>query len=366
MGVSQFFVVIASRASAKSWMIALYACCKCILYPNYMVVLASSTKGQSKLLIADKIEKDLMGRSPALRREIKKLIVNQNEMIVYFKNNSTIRVVTANESARGNRSNCIVREEFRQLKKSVDDGVLSPFQILRQPSYFADEYYSKQEALREEAVDIYISSSWFDNGSDESWMWTIVDNAFSDMMQGKSACLLAFDESVALRHNIKSQRYFQTEKKKQDPITWRLEFMNERLKENRSSFFTYDMLRQNQVCKKPFYPRTTLDFKSGRKNPYAIPKLPGEIRIVSCDMAFVENSNNDNSVFTCMRLLPEGKSHNTGDGDGTVFDNGYRRIVCYMESVQGGELKRQAVRIRELYEDFASDYIVLDVRNSGR
>lgn len=365
MGISQFFVVIASRASAKSWMIALYACCKSILYPNYMVVLASSTKGQSKLLIADKIEKDLMGRSPALRREIKKVIVNQNEMIVFFKNNSTIRVVTANEGARGNRSNCIVREEFRQLRKAVDDGILSPFQILRQPAYFADEYYSSQSALREEAVDIYISSSWFDNGGEESWMWTIADNAFEQMMKGNPSYLLAFDESVALRHNIKSQRYFQTEKRKQDPITWRLEFMNERLKENRSSFFTYDMLRQNQVCKKPFYPRTTLDFKSGRKNPYAIPKVPGEIRIVSCDMAFVENSNNDNSVFTCMRLLPERTSHKSEDGNELVFDNGYRRVVCYMESMQGGELKKQAVRIRELYEDFSSDYIVLDVRNSG-
>ena len=37
-----------------------------------------------------------------------------------------------------------------------------------------------------------------------------------------------------------------------------------------------------------------------------IPKQNGEIRIVACDMAFIERSNkNDNSCFTCIRALPE-------------------------------------------------------------
>lgn len=54
MGVNQFIVVIASRASAKSFIIALYACCRCILYPNSLVVLSSATKGQSKLLVSGK------------------------------------------------------------------------------------------------------------------------------------------------------------------------------------------------------------------------------------------------------------------------------------------------------------------------
>lgn len=365
MGISQFFVVIASRASAKSWMISLYACCKCILFPNYMIVLASSTRGQSKLLIADKIEKDLCGRSPVLRKEIKKIVVNQNEMMVYFKNNSTIRVVTADDRARGNRSNCCVREEFRSLKKDVDDGVLSPFQILRQPVYMTSEYYSKIDILKEESTDIYISSSWFDNGGEDSWMWGIVDHAFEDMLQGKPTYVLAFDESVALRHNIKSQKYFQNERKKQDPITYRIEVRNERLKGNRSAFFTYDMFRQNQIGRQPFYPRTITDYRAGRKNPHNIPKLPGEIRLVGCDMAFIENSNNDNSVFTCMRLLPESKSHLSENGEDIIFDNTYKRMVVYMEHRQGGELKKQAMRIRQLFEDFEADYIALDTRNSG-
>lgn len=365
MGITQFFVVIASRASAKSFMIALYACCKCILYSGYKIVLSSSTKSQSKLLISEKIEKDLMGRSSALRREIEKVISNQSEMIVVFKNNSTIRVVPALDSARGSRSNCVVREEFRMIKKDIDDSVLSPFQISRQPDYMADPYYENISALKEESVDIYISSSWFDNNGNESWMWELVDNTYKDMLKGKPSCLLAFDESVALKHGLRTQHYFQKEKRKLDPITWRIEYMNERLKENRSAFFTWSMLNQNQIYKRPFYPRTTLDYRSNKKNPYAIPKVAGEIRIVSCDMAFITNNKNDNSIFSCVRLLPENVSHKSENDGEMTFDNGYRMIVPYLESMQGGEIKKQAMRIRELYDDFNADYICLDTRNAG-
>lgn len=328
-----------------------------------MIVLSSATKGQSKLLVSEKIQKELMTISPVLRKEISRVKDNQNEIIVYFKNHSTITVVPASENGRGYRSNCIVREEFRQIKKSIDDSILSPFQIIRQTPYMKDSFYVNLEELEEETIDIYISSSWFDNGH---WMWEIVDQAYDEMLKGKSSCLLAFDESIAIKHKIKTMRYFQTEKKKQDPITWDLEFLNRRLKENQFAFFTYSMLEQNQRVKKPFYPRTTIDFRINKKNPHDIIKQKGEIRIIACDMAFVENKKNDNSIFSCMRLLPDYTTYNRQSSGEIQVDNGYRRIVSYMESVQGGDVVRQALRIRQLFEDFSADYIVLDLRNAGR
>ncbi len=362
MGISNFFVVIASRASAKSFIIALYACCRCILYPGSMIVIASSTKGQSKLIISEKIQKELMNMSPKLRNEIKRIKDNQSEIIVFFKNNSTITVVPASENARGYRSNVIIREEFRQIKKNIDDSILSPFQIVRQTPYMKDDYYTNIPELQEENVDIYISSSWYDNGN---WMWGIVDRTFDDMLKGKPSCLLAFDESVAIKHKIKTMRYFQTEKKKQDPMTWQLEFLNARVKENRHAFFTYTLLQQNQNCKQPFYPRTLIDVLSNRKNPYDIPKQKNEVRIVSCDMAFVENSNNDNSVFSCIRLLPEITTYKSDSSNEMIVNNGFRRVVPFMGHVQGGEVKKQALKIRQLYIDFNADYICLDTRNAG-
>ncbi len=362
MGINNMIVIVASRAAAKSFIIALYACIRCILYPNTKILLSSATKGQSELIITEKIKNELMLWSPMLAREIESIKDNQNKTIVYFKNQSKITVVVANDNARGNRSNCIVREEFRQIDKQIDDSVLSPCQILRQPPYMNHEFYKKIPGLKEEPVDVYISSSWFDNGN---WMWKITDNAYNQMLEGKPSCLLAFDEAVVLKHGIKSMSQLVGEKRKQDPITWQLEFLNCRLKENSSAFFTYSMLQQNQRVIHPFYPRTVFDFKTGKKNPYDIPKQKGEIRVVSCDMAFVTNKNNDNSIFSCMRFLPECTTYNRGETDNIKIDNGYRRIVSYIESIQGGDVTKQAIRIRQLFEDFNADYIVLDTRNGG-
>lgn len=362
MGINNFIVVIASRASAKSFIIALYACCRCILYPNSMIVLSSATKGQSKLLVSEKIQKELMTISPILRKEILRVKDNQNEIIVYFRNHSTITVVPASENGRGYRSNVIVREEFRQIKKSVDDSILSPFQIIRQTPYMKDEFYVNIKDLEEETIDIYISSSWFDNGH---WMWEIVDQAYDEMLKGKSSCLLAFDESIAIKHKIKTMRYFQTEKRKQDPLTWRMEFYNERVKENEFAFFTYTMLEQNQRVMRPFYPRTLLDFKNNRKNPYDIPKQSGEIRVVACDLAFVSKAGNDNSVYTCARLIPDYTTYSRQESGEVVMENGYRRIISYIESSKGADVLKQSVRIRQLMTDFSADYLVLDLRNAG-
>lgn len=368
MGINNFIVVIASRASAKSFVIALYACCRCILYPNSKIVLSSSTKGQSKLLVSEKIQKELMSMSPALRKEILRIKDNQNEVFVEFRNHSTITVVPASENGRGYRSNVIVREEFRQIKKSIEDSILSPFQIIRQTPYMMDQTYSDIRELQEDSVDIYISSSWYDNGDnedDKNWMWKIVDQAYSNMLKGKNSVMLAFDEAIAIKHKIKTMRYFQTEKKKQDPITWELEFMNSRVKENTRAFFNLSLLQQNQTCRQPFYPRASLDVRNKRRNPYEIPKQKGEIRVVSCDMAFVSKDGNDNSVFSLIRCMPEKTTYKNDSGE-IVVDNGYHRITSYMEHVHGGEIRLQAIRIRELFEDFSADYIVLDCRNAGR
>ena len=47
------------------------------------------------------------------------------------------------------------------------------------------------------------------------------------------------------------------------------------------------------------------------------------------------------------------------------MSNGYRRLVPYIESVQGGDTVKQAIRIRQLFDDFNADFIVLDLRNAG-
>lgn len=361
MGISQLIVIVACRAAAKSFIIALYACCKAIIKPGSKIVLGSATRGQSKLIISEKIKNELMNMSSALCKEIRDIKDSANESIVYFKNGSTIKVFTANEFARGLRSTDAVREEFRQIDKNIDDSVISPFQTIRQAPYMIDPYYSSIEDLKEDPIDIYISSSWFDDGH---WMWDIVDQAYKDMLDDGRSAMLAFDESITLKHNIRTQRQMQQEKKKQDPITWQIEFLNLRIRNNASAFFTYSMLMDNQTLRQVFYPRNHKDVKYHKKNKYAIPKQDGEIRAISCDIAFVEGKQNDNSIYSCVRGIPESLTYTTENSEIEV-KQGYKRQYSYIESNQIGDTTKQAIRIRQLYEDFEADYIVLDCRNGG-
>ena len=357
LGISDLFNTIGSRCIAKSFIIGLYSCCHATLYPHSEIVIVSATVKQAELIITKKIQGELMRSSPQLRAEIKDIKRIDGMLCVIFNNGSTIKV----GNSRGERSTLLIREESRMIKKELDDSVYSPFQHVRNVEYMKNAFYSDIHDCIEEAKDVYITSSWLDNGH---WMWDIADEAFKQMMTNRKQVLLAFDLSVVIEHRLKTLAYLKREKKKLDNLSWRIEYLNERVKENTSAFFNYQELARQQRIVRPFYPRRTVDVLSGKKNPFELPKQNGEIRIVTCDMAFVENEKNDNSIFSCMRLLPESTTHTLADKS-IEIDNGFRRQVSYMESIQGGDIDKQAIRIRQLFEDFRADYVVLDIRNAG-
>lgn len=365
MGISNFICMIASRNDAKSFIIALYACCRCILYPGTLFVIGSATKGQSKLMVSAKIQDELMQWSKPLAAEIEKVSTSANDTYVKFRNSSKIIVYTANDNARGNRSHASCREEFRQIDKKIEDSVISPFQTVRNRPYMrksiGNKLYGDIPIIQENPVDIYISSSWIDDGN---WMWGIVDQAFNGMLKNDGSILLTFDESITLKHHLKTMKQMKREKKKQDPVTWKTEFLNLKVKDSLSSYFTYKMLMDRQVLKHVFYPRNILDFKNHKKNKYAIPKQDNEIRVISNDIAFVAGQKNDNSVYSCIRAIPETTTYETDNGS-IEIKQGYRRQYSYIESNQIGDTTKQAIRIRQLFEDFDGSYIVLDVRNGG-
>lgn len=360
MGLSNLICIIASRNDAKSFIVAVYAVARCLLYKGTKFRIGSNTEKQAKLIVSEKIIDELRDWSPILKKEISDYSTRSNEIYVKFRNGSKITVFVANENARGLRSNAICREETRMIKKKVEDSVISPFQTPRKPKYLFKDEYKNNKDLKEEPCDVYISSSWYDG----HWMWDIVDQAMKAMIHYKGGLMLAFDESVAIKHELKTIDQLKKERQKQDPVTWKIEFLNLKIKDSISSYFTYSMLLSRQISKHPFYPRNILDFKSGKKNKYAIPKLDNEVRVISNDIAFVAGDQNDNSVYACIRGIPESTTYENEDHTIEV-KQGYHRSYPYMESNQIGDTTLQAIRIRQLYEDFSADYIVVDARNGG-
>ena len=69
MNYSPMFVMIAPRGIGKSWLTAVYAVTRCILYPGTKVVIASGVKNQARMIISEKIVA-LYHVSHGLRNEI--------------------------------------------------------------------------------------------------------------------------------------------------------------------------------------------------------------------------------------------------------------------------------------------------------
>lgn len=355
MGIFSLIVVIAARAAAKSYLIAIYSCARCILYPGSSIVLTSGTRGQSKLIVTKKIRDELMANSPMLRREIRKITDSQNEVIVHFWNGSTIETVTCGPSARGHRSTVNVSEEAREINKKILDDVIGPFKFVRQVEFKKDPFYASDPQFNEEPGDIYISSSI----EESHWLYKTACTAMDGMLNKKDSLFVAMDYAVTLKHGIRTRKQLITERKMIDPISWDIEYENLVLRSSAQAYFSYDLVKSNQVLPIGFYPRRNADVLSKIKNRHPFPKQPGEIRVVSCDIAAIDRPGNDNTCFTCLRLFPDSKEVN-----GQIVE-GYKLQLPYLEGNPGKEIKKQALRIRQLEADFAADYIVLDVRNMG-
>lgn len=349
-------VIIASRAAAKSYIIAIYACCKAILYPGSRIVLTSGTRGQSQLIVSEKIKKELSEQSPNLRREISKISDNNNDVYVRFKNGSSIHTVTLNKNSRGNRSTVNVGEEAREIDIDVYNEVVNPFLIVRQAAFMMLPDYEGNQQFQENPCELFISSSI----EESHWLYELAKKAMSGFLKNDGQFFIAFDYSITLKHGIRKRHQLIDAKMKSDPITWMVEYENLVLRSNSRAYFTYDLLKENQSLLRAFYPRKAEEVVMRLKNKFALPKQPGELRVVSCDIAAIDRAGNDNSSFSCLRLFEETSTL----PDGRI-NRDYRVHIPYIEAIRGQEIRKQSIRIRQLYDDFEADYIVLDCRNIG-
>ena len=110
MNLSPLVVLICARAIAKSYITSVFACAICVLYPNSKVVITAKLKKTGKMLVSEKIQKELMTNSPNLCREIKDIKTSQNEVEVIFHNGSSIIVTPCNDDARGIRSTVLITD----------------------------------------------------------------------------------------------------------------------------------------------------------------------------------------------------------------------------------------------------------------
>ncbi|MBO3356261.1 hypothetical protein [Clostridium perfringens] len=351
MHLSPLVILLCARGIAKSFITALYACCVCILYPNSKILATALTKKQGGLLVTEKIQKELMVMSPNLRGEIKDIKTSQNAIEVVFHNGSSFIVSTADDKARGLRSTCLIIDEFRLVKKSNIDAILSPTEIIRQAPYIKKSEYAH---LAEEPREIYLSSAYYKS----SWIWQFIIDTVKDTYK-KKAMIFATDYALTLKHGIRTKNQLLRERKKLDSVTFDMEYKNLMIGGSDNQYYTFDLLSEAQTIEKAWYPKTIEEyFASKDNNKYKrfgnIPKQKGEVRIVSMDIAMsksTKTTKNDNSVIKCIR--------------GLLVQDHYERQEVYTETFEGIDIDSQAIRVRQLMEDFSADYFVFDARTYG-
>lgn len=347
MNLAPTVVLICARAIAKSFITSLYACAVCVLYPGSKVVATAKLKKTAGLLITEKIEKELRNMSPNLNREIKKVQTNQNAIEVVFHNGSTFVVTACNDDARGARSTVLITDEFRQCKKEIIDAVFSPMEILRPTPYTMKSEYAH---LQEEPREIYLSSAFWKS----HWMWKTIKDSVKDMYNGTAICF-ATDYALSVKHGIRSRAQMLKEKKKFDSVTYDMEYLNLMAGGSENQYYTYDLVSSCQKIQKAWYPKTLDEYYDNKKNRFGdIKKQSGEIRIVAMDIAMSKSTKkvkNDLTVIKCIRALPNREK--------------YDRNEVYTEAFEGTDSDTQAIRVRQIIEDFNADYFIFDGRTYG-
>lgn len=342
-------IYLASRGGGKSFLLAIFCVSYAILYPGTTICLASKTRGQASEII-DKIQNILMPLSFYLRSEIGEIKLNQAESIVVFRNGSNIKVVTATDSARHNRATILIVDEYRMVDKNTIDTVLRKFLTSpRHPGFRDKEEYADYPIER--TKELYASSCWYEG----HWSYELVKTYVVNMIRGRSYFCCSMPYQLAIKENLLDRERVEDEMSETtfNDVQFYIEMCALFWSQASSGLYSFDEIDKNRVIQHPFYPRNITN-KHPDKMLKIPPKRPGEIRILSADIALMASGKNKNDATSIFinQMIP------TASGR-------YIKNIVYTENNEGLRTEVQALIIRKLFEDFDCDYLVIDRTGLG-
>lgn len=239
-------------------------------------------------------------------------------------------------------------DEFRMVELDIINKVLRKFLTAPRSPKYLDKPEYKNKGLQERNKEIYLSSAFYKM----HWSWSKFLSMFKAMTEGKQyfCCGLPYQLSVAEELLMKEQVLDEMSEEDFDPIANSMEMEALFYGENENAFFKFEDLQRNRNIVTPLFPKTFYGILKDSRFKYKA-KKPTEVRILSCDIAGMAGSDNDASAYSLLSITPNAR--------------GYERKLLYMESIMGGHTTTQAVRIRQLFDDFDCDYLVLDTQSMG-
>lgn len=356
MNWSSTTAFIGSRGIGKSFLSAVFCVIRCILYPGTKICIASGTRGQS-INVLEKIILELKPNSPELAAEIdeKETKINGTNAQIVFKNSSYIKVVTASDSARGNRANLLLLDEFRMIAKDVIDTILRKFLTQkRMPRY---EELTKEERKNEYAKEknktMYLSSAYFV----DHWSYLKCTDTCKFMLDDTKkqfVCGLPYQLSVTeglLDADTVADEMAETDF---NEIKFQMEYEALWYGSTDGSFFDYNSISKNRRIKYPMLPNRLAEKVNNSQAVKIQPKQNGEIRILSADIALMSSrkNNNDATAIFINQLMPTKAGRYTSN-------------IVYADTCEGLRTDDQALVIRKMFDEFICDYLVLDTNGLG-
>lgn len=356
MNWSSTTAFIGSRGIGKSFLSAVFCVIRCILYPGTKICIASGTRGQS-INVLEKIILELKPNSPELAAEIddKETKINGTNAQIVFKNSSYIKVVTASDSARGNRANLLLLDEFRMIAKDVIDTILRKFLTQkRMPRY---EELTKEERKAEYAKEknktMYLSSAYFV----DHWSYLKCTDTCKFMLDDSKkqfVCGLPYQLSVTeglLDADTVADEMAETDF---NEIKFQMEYEALWYGSTDGSFFDYNSISKNRRIKYPMLPNSLAEKVNNSQAVKIPPKQNGEVRILSADIALMSSrkNNNDATAVFINQLMPTKAGRYTSN-------------IVYADAYEGLRTDDQALVIRKMFDEFMCDYLVLDTNGLG-
>ena len=355
MNCSTTVAFIGARGIGKSFLSAIFCVIRCILWPGTKICIASGTRGQG-IIVLEKIVLELKPNSPLLAAEIddKQTRINGTNAQIIFKNGSFIKVVTAGDTARGNRCNVLLLDEFRMISKDVIDTILRKFLAQKRKPAYSDLTKKEREVeyAKELNQTMYLSSAYFA----DHWSYTKCVDTCKFMLNGSRQFVCGLPYQLSVKEGLLDEDAILDEMSETDfnEIKFMMEYSALWWGDSDGTFFDFNSISKNRRIKYPMLP-DRLAAKLGNNLKVRIPpKQNGEIRILSADIALMSSSkhNNDASAIFINQMLPTKAGR-------------YSSNIVYTDASEGLHTEDQALEIRKLYEEFQCDYIVLDAVGVG-
>lgn len=347
---------VASRGIGKSFISAVFASIRCVLYPGSKVCIASGTRGQA-IVVLEKIMLELKPNSPELAGEIddRQTKMNGTNAQIVFKNGSYIKVVTASESARGNRANLLILDEFRLIDKDTIDTILRKFLTqTRHPRYSSlSKSERDREYDKEKNMTVYLSSAYFA----DHWSYTKCQDVFKSMLDDRRKQFFCghpyqlplyegiIDEDVIL-DDMADSNYSE--------IKFDMEYGALFYGSSDGSFFDFNSMSKNRKIQFPMLPAKLSNTVQNPSQLRITPKQGGEIRIMSVDIALMSSRKHDNDATSIFinRMTPS--------KTGRFVHN-----IVYGDTDEGLSTQQQALVIRKTFDEYECDYLAMDTNGIG-